>query len=103
MVKQPVKNSCHDDWIMEQLCPVSKSLIGRDDGAIFLVSVCNKTEEQIALLPGDGCISHLIYYHQGGFIVASAFTGFARLMILFQFEDQMREITIIQGEGITIN
>jgi len=45
---------------MEQLCLVSKSLIGRDNGAVFLVPVCDKTEEQIAFLTGNGRINPLL-------------------------------------------
>ena len=45
---------------MEQLSPIAKSLVRRNDCASFLIPVCDEAEEQITFLMGDGGISHLI-------------------------------------------
>ena len=60
MVEQPVQYGGYDDVVMEQLCPVSECLVGGNDGAAFFISVCNESEEQVALLAVDGGVAHLI-------------------------------------------
>ena len=56
MMKQPIKDCCYNNGIVEQFSPIAKCLIGRNNRAGFFIPVCNKSEEQIAFLPGDGGI-----------------------------------------------
>ncbi len=54
---------------MEQFGPIAKCFIRCDNRAAFLVSIRNKSEKQVALIPGYRCIAYFINNNQGRSLV----------------------------------
>jgi hypothetical protein len=85
MMQQSIQYGCNYDWIMEQLGPIGKGLVGGDNRTGLFISMSDKTKEQIAFFTADRRIAHFINDNQRRFVIAASFSGTTGLVVFAKF------------------